>query len=236
MDVIYWFSLSHAHYACNDQRKTVDVYKKIDGTEFHSTHISTIGSKPRMYDIVLVARGDAEYVRSVRPPPFTYHRDRRPIFTMADRVSHCAICLEDTGIDAGACQLRCKHHFHQSCIGEWYLQNDTCPCCRADVERVDADLDVEKDVELKLGDLQVDMKRIEEETKRMRIKAKTKQMEEVLEAKRTEMEAKRMEMEAKLMEMEAKRMRMEAETMLLQMLQDKKITFDECLQMIKNLK
>ena len=169
MDISYWFSLSFAHYSTLKRRRTVNVYKKIDGTEFNSNIMSDDGSKPRFYDIVLVAKGYAEYVRSFKLSSFSYHDDRKPIFTMADQEVCCAICLEDTWIDEYACQLRCKHHFHQSCIFEWYLLNDTCPCCRADVERVDADLDVKKDVGLKRVDAEVDMNRISAKMKLKKI-------------------------------------------------------------------
>ena len=161
--VSYWFSLTYAHYASDSRCKTVNVYKMIDGTEFNSTHITTNGTKPRIYDIQLVAEGNAECVRSFRPPLFTYYRNKKPIFTVADQVGCCAICLEDTGIDAGACQLRCKHHFCRSCIVEWYFQNDTCPCCRAEIERFDADVDVKKEVRVRRIDVDVEMKRMDAE-------------------------------------------------------------------------
>ena len=141
MEVSYWFSLSYAHHGSSERRKIVNVYKKTDGTEFNSNLISDDGSRPRFYDSVLVAKGDAEYVRSFKLSSFYYHDDRKLIFTMADKVGCCAICLEEIGIDECA-QLRCKQHFHQSCIVEWYLLNDTCPCRRA------ADVDVKKEINI----------------------------------------------------------------------------------------
>jgi len=44
----------------------------------------------------------------------------------------CAICMEDVGIK-GVFNLSCGHLFHQGCLNEWLLNNDTCPMCREKV-------------------------------------------------------------------------------------------------------
>lgn len=51
----------------------------------------------------------------------------------SDRV--CAICLaeyEDGEEISWSHNRHCKHFFHRSCIAEWLLFHDQCPCCRLD--------------------------------------------------------------------------------------------------------
>lgn len=60
----------------------------------------------------------------------------------------CAICTEDITQATGRVETSCHHHFHFSCLGNWYLQrlnsgqDETCPCCRAEAgptERLSTD-------------------------------------------------------------------------------------------------
>ena len=44
----------------------------------------------------------------------------------------CSICMEDVG-NKGVYNLSCGHLFHQGCLNEWLLNNDTCPMCREKV-------------------------------------------------------------------------------------------------------
>jgi len=46
--------------------------------------------------------------------------------------NECVICISKvTKLDQY--QLKCGHTFCESCILEWLIDRDTCPCCRADV-------------------------------------------------------------------------------------------------------
>jgi len=47
----------------------------------------------------------------------------------------CAICLEkfrDGDEFCSSHNKNCHDHFHRSCIVEWLLTHDDCPCCRRD--------------------------------------------------------------------------------------------------------
>lgn len=56
--------------------------------------------------------------------------------------NECSICMEtftkDT-IVSWSPNSKCDHVFHHSCIKEWLLHHDTCPCCRTQFLLVDAD-------------------------------------------------------------------------------------------------
>lgn len=45
---------------------------------------------------------------------------------------NCSICLRGLGRRVNTAHLRCKHHFHASCLLKWLVerQNNTCPVCR----------------------------------------------------------------------------------------------------------
>ncbi len=54
--------------------------------------------------------------------------------SIASHSTQCAICLGDYQAGDIICSShnsKCTHHFHQTCIFEWLLQDrDDCPCCR----------------------------------------------------------------------------------------------------------
>jgi len=45
----------------------------------------------------------------------------------------CAICMEDVG-NKGVYNLSCGHLFHNGCLDQWLLNNNTCPMCREQVD------------------------------------------------------------------------------------------------------
>lgn len=46
----------------------------------------------------------------------------------------CAICQDTIGTHEEASSLRnCSHHFHTSCITEWFSRSVRCPVCRNDI-------------------------------------------------------------------------------------------------------
>jgi hypothetical protein len=45
----------------------------------------------------------------------------------------CAICLETFNHGETLFRLECLHYFHEPCVTEWLIINDTCPLCRKDV-------------------------------------------------------------------------------------------------------
>jgi|TARA_Y100000991_G_scaffold211734_1_gene194732 hypothetical protein len=54
----------------------------------------------------------------------------RKIFTKnkinLDDSNICSICLEKDNLIT----LKCKHNFHEKCIGKWMENNYNCPLCR----------------------------------------------------------------------------------------------------------
>jgi Ring finger domain len=50
-----------------------------------------------------------------------------------DNSKACAICLDEYADGDDVCfsyNRRCQHVFHRSCIIDWLMSDDTCPCCR----------------------------------------------------------------------------------------------------------
>jgi Ring finger domain len=50
-----------------------------------------------------------------------------------DNSKACAICLDEYADGDDVCisyNRRCKHVFHRSCIINWLMNDETCPCCR----------------------------------------------------------------------------------------------------------
>ena len=45
----------------------------------------------------------------------------------------CPICLSNFEAEDNLRVLRCRHHFHKSCVDEWLAVNSTCPSCRSNV-------------------------------------------------------------------------------------------------------
>lgn len=48
----------------------------------------------------------------------------------SDESYNCTICMEEI-TNSDIKRLNCNHKFHQNCINEWLLENNTCPICRA---------------------------------------------------------------------------------------------------------
>ena len=133
MHYFLWFSEFFTQRYFMGRREIVHIYK-IDDTEYKCTHVSyNENGKPLFRDTVLVAEGEAVYVRSLKTP--ARYRESNLIFAAANKIDICALCLDDTVIDASSCQLPCKHHFHLRCIYSWIIHKGTCPCCRATINQ-----------------------------------------------------------------------------------------------------
>eukprot|EP01006_Ploeotia_vitrea_P042917 TRINITY_DN66672_c11_g4_i2.p2 TRINITY_DN66672_c11_g4~~TRINITY_DN66672_c11_g4_i2.p2 ORF type:complete len:194 (-),score=82.08 TRINITY_DN66672_c11_g4_i2:169-750(-) len=58
----------------------------------------------------------------------------------------CAICLSEFEDGESVRELRCRHHFHKSCVDQWLQKKKTCPLCNqvitqaVDVHNVEADV------------------------------------------------------------------------------------------------
>lgn len=50
-------------------------------------------------------------------------------------MSECPICYEAINKDTGISTLACSHSYHLKCIATWLSNNDSCPCCRKEVNR-----------------------------------------------------------------------------------------------------
>lgn len=48
----------------------------------------------------------------------------------------CAICFAELAEKTAQTTLECSHSFCTSCILRWFQNNNTCPCCRAEVPNV----------------------------------------------------------------------------------------------------
>lgn len=42
----------------------------------------------------------------------------------------CSICLNEMVVGESVKKVSCKHLFHQVCLDEWLLINNSCPSCR----------------------------------------------------------------------------------------------------------
>jgi hypothetical protein len=74
-----------------------------------------------------------------------------------DPKTTCAICLseyEDGDEISWSHNPNCPHFFHRTCIAEWLLSHEECPCCRFDFLRFDDD-DEQVDIETGSRDLRV---------------------------------------------------------------------------------
>ena len=45
----------------------------------------------------------------------------------------CPICHDDMNDKTGMATLGCSHSYHLRCLVMWILTNDTCPCCRTEL-------------------------------------------------------------------------------------------------------
>ncbi|UKZ73515.1 hypothetical protein TrVFT333_001162 [Trichoderma virens FT-333] len=65
--------------------------------------------------------------------------DRRPVDAsmLEGEKTECTICIDDMKVDDVAAFLPCKHWFHEECVTLWLKQHNTCPVCRASIEKPD---------------------------------------------------------------------------------------------------
>ncbi|KAH7327923.1 hypothetical protein B0I35DRAFT_472690 [Stachybotrys elegans] len=64
--------------------------------------------------------------------------DRRPMdqsMMNSDGKTECTICIDDMNLGDTAAILPCKHLFHEECVLLWLKQHNTCPVCRAPIEK-----------------------------------------------------------------------------------------------------
>jgi len=48
-------------------------------------------------------------------------------------LNECSICLENYMKDDMVIILSCDHSFHESCLKEWFKNNNSCPHCRENI-------------------------------------------------------------------------------------------------------
>jgi len=48
-------------------------------------------------------------------------------------LNECSICLENYKKDDMIIILACDHNFHESCLKEWFKNNNSCPHCRENI-------------------------------------------------------------------------------------------------------
>lgn len=56
-------------------------------------------------------------------------------FSGSESKSECSICIEEMKEGEQAIFLPCKHWFHEACALLWLKEHNTCPVCRASVEK-----------------------------------------------------------------------------------------------------
>ncbi|TFA99282.1 hypothetical protein CCMA1212_009054 [Trichoderma ghanense] len=64
--------------------------------------------------------------------------DRRPVeesMLEGDSKTECTICIDDMNVGDPAAFLPCKHWFHEECVTLWLKEHNTCPVCRASIEK-----------------------------------------------------------------------------------------------------
>ncbi|KAL6858467.1 hypothetical protein J3F83DRAFT_360933 [Trichoderma novae-zelandiae] len=64
--------------------------------------------------------------------------DRRPVeaaMLEGDSKTECTICIDDMNVGDPAAFLPCKHWFHDECVTLWLKEHNTCPVCRASIEK-----------------------------------------------------------------------------------------------------
>lgn len=63
---------------------------------------------------------------------------RRPVDASmldGDSKTECTICIDDMKVGDLAAFLPCKHWFHEACVVLWLKEHNTCPVCRASIEK-----------------------------------------------------------------------------------------------------
>lgn len=49
----------------------------------------------------------------------------------------CIICLSDYETCDDVAVLKCEHTFHKRCLQHWFIEHNTCPCCRGVIASAD---------------------------------------------------------------------------------------------------
>lgn len=57
---------------------------------------------------------------------------------MGDGKAECTICIDDMKLGDEVTVLPCNHWFHGECVVLWLKEHNTCPICRAPIEKRDA--------------------------------------------------------------------------------------------------
>lgn len=57
---------------------------------------------------------------------------------MGDGKAECTICIDDMHLGDEATVLPCNHWFHEECVVLWLKEHNTCPICRAPIEKHEA--------------------------------------------------------------------------------------------------
>lgn len=57
---------------------------------------------------------------------------------MGDGKAECTICIDDMHLGDEVTVLPCNHWFHGECVVLWLKEHNTCPICRAPIEKRDA--------------------------------------------------------------------------------------------------
>lgn len=57
---------------------------------------------------------------------------------MGDGKAECTICIDDMKLGDEVTVLPCNHWFHEECVVLWLKEHNTCPICRAPIEKRDA--------------------------------------------------------------------------------------------------
>ncbi|KFA80565.1 hypothetical protein S40288_09588 [Stachybotrys chartarum IBT 40288] len=65
----------------------------------------------------------------------------------AEGKTECTICIDDMEIGQLAATLPCKHRFHDKCVVLWLKEHNTCPVCRAPIEKSPAPVDESRNAE-----------------------------------------------------------------------------------------
>jgi len=57
---------------------------------------------------------------------------------------NCPICHDEINKKTGMTTLGCSHSYHLRCIVKWILTNDSCPCCRTELNENEKISDIQQ--------------------------------------------------------------------------------------------
>lgn len=57
-------------------------------------------------------------------------------------MTDCPICYDKITIQTGVCTLNCSHSYHLRCIVKWISTNESCPCCRNEINQYEKIQDI----------------------------------------------------------------------------------------------